>query len=110
MADASAAGSGAAPNRGRVCVFARVRPFVEREVGERPCVNVNAELRRATVEVEDGDAAERVLAGGGASLAPVVKRTAQYEARGVRPPARPRVRRKRRRSLVEPVAAHSALH
>ena len=53
---------------GRVNVFARVRPGVAREDGDQHCVDMNADTGKCLVRLQDGDAVERVLAGGSAAI------------------------------------------
>ena len=70
----------AAAAAGRVNVFARVRPGVAREDGDQHCVDMNPDDRKCTVRLQDGDAVERVLAGGSAQLKTVEK---EYSFDGV---------------------------
>lgn len=58
---------------GRVNVFARVRPGVAREDGDQHCVDMNADTGKCLVRLQDGDAVERVLAGGSAAIRTVEK-------------------------------------
>ena len=53
--------------KGRVNVFSRVRPGVAREVGDQHCVEMNTDMHKCVVRLQDGDAVERVLAGGSAA-------------------------------------------
>jgi len=52
---------------GRVNVFSRVRPTVAREDGDQLCVEMLPEDKTCVVHLEDGDAVDRVLAGGSAA-------------------------------------------
>ena len=58
---------------GRVNVFARVRPGVAREDGDQHCVDMNTDTGKCLVRLQDGDAVERVLAGGSAAIRTVEK-------------------------------------
>ena len=58
---------------GRVNVFSRVRPGVAREDGDQHCVEMNPDDRKCVVRLQDGDAVERVLAGGSAAVKTVEK-------------------------------------
>jgi hypothetical protein len=66
---------------GRVNVFARVRPGVAREDGDSHCVDMNPDERKCTVRLSDGDAVERVLAGGSAAPAKVVEKEYSFDGR-----------------------------
>lgn len=59
---------------GRVNVFARVRPGVAREDGDQHCVDMNPDDRMCTIRLQDGDAVERVLAGGSAVVKTIEKK------------------------------------
>ena len=58
---------------GRVNVFSRVRPGVAREDGDAHCVSMNQDTNRCVVRLQDGDAVERVLAGGSAQVKTIEK-------------------------------------
>lgn len=58
---------------GRVNVFSRVRPGVAREDGDQHCVTMIPDDRKCVVRLHDGDAVERVLAGGSVSVKTVEK-------------------------------------
>ena len=47
--------------KGRVNVFSRVRPGVAREVGDQHCVEMNTDMHKCVVRLQDGDAVERFL-------------------------------------------------
>ena len=54
----------AAPSqKGRVAVFARARPTLEREQGDHEVVLMDPAARRVNVRVEEGDSLERALTG-----------------------------------------------
>ena len=54
-------------------MFARVRPGVAREDGDQHCVDMNTDTGKCLVRLQDGDAVERVLAGGSAAIRTVEK-------------------------------------
>ena len=65
--------------KGRVNVFARVRPGVAREDGDQHCVDMNTDLHKCVVRMHDGDAVERVLAGGSAAPSKVMEKEFTFD-------------------------------
>ncbi|KAK3278299.1 hypothetical protein CYMTET_13751 [Cymbomonas tetramitiformis] len=62
--------------RGRVNVFVRIRPPLPREEGEPSCLTVDEGETNITLQMQDGDAVERVLAGGSFQNSPLEKKFA----------------------------------
>ena len=65
--------------KGRVNVFARARPGVAREDGDQHCVDMNTDLHKCVVRMHDGDAVERVLAGGSAAPSKVMEKEFTFD-------------------------------
>ena len=65
--------------KGKVNVFSRVRPGLAREDGDQHCITNHLELKKCVVSLEDGDAVERVLAGGSAAPGKVQEKSFTFD-------------------------------
>eukprot|EP00899_Mesostigma_viride_P020376 jgi/Mesvir1/2833/Mv13924-RA.2 len=65
--------------KGRVHVYARVRPPVEREEGEKCCVYMDMDAKTTTIQEEEGNAVDRVLMGGGAEAPKMKERVFNFD-------------------------------
>lgn len=64
---------------GRVHVYARVRPKLEREVGDHTCVEAEEEANKCKVRIQDADAVDKVLSGNSNAVSKVTERDFEFD-------------------------------